>query len=254
MLHTTTFWPAKRTMGKAFTLIELLVVLAIIALLIALLMPALRTARENTNRVVCASNHRQIATGISAYQADNNGTNIYFESLYPNQIGIDYQGVVQYDLKDDLEQYAGGPEIWFCPTDNLTPDDKYYWNNPDWGGPNWYRTSGYYLIGSFETVLRTYWNQCCFVHRPVPPFPTNDAIKSVDELEIPDQTPLVTDRSELDNGIWKAAHCFGRYSSGCSDTQPAGTNTAYFDGHAAWTEFNAWDKNIDLYGLTFIYY
>ena len=58
---------------KGFTLIELLVVVAIIAVLIAILLPSLSKAREQTRRVVCASNLRQMGIAMRMYADDENG-------------------------------------------------------------------------------------------------------------------------------------------------------------------------------------
>ena len=90
---------------QAFTLIELLVVIAVIALLLAILIPVLRSAREQAQRVVCLSNLRQLTLAWILYADDNDGKIVY--------------GGVGWDRMNDGRQAVRG---WLGMSDLLDED------------------------------------------------------------------------------------------------------------------------------------
>jgi len=107
---------------NAFTLVELLVVIGVTALLVGLLMPALQSARESARRTQCASNLRQIATGIIAYAQDHSGW-LPGAGGEPQQPWdwIYWTAVPPYDdfRNGPIAHYAGGdPAVFRCPSDD----------------------------------------------------------------------------------------------------------------------------------------
>lgn len=62
-----------RRIGKGFTLIELLTVIAVIAVLAGILFPVIQSGITSSRKSKCASNLRQIYTGMAMYANEHNG-------------------------------------------------------------------------------------------------------------------------------------------------------------------------------------
>lgn len=111
---------------RAFTLIELLVVIAIIALLMALLLPAIQKVREAANKMLCASNLRQLSTAAHNYHNDhsklppgyygavraNGGTTLPVDFNRGPNIGI-LAILLPYLEQDNLFKQLATPQMTF---------------------------------------------------------------------------------------------------------------------------------------------
>jgi len=114
-----------------FTLIELLVVVTIIALLIAILLPAMKQARRAAQRTVCASNQRQIYTGLIAYAADHTGFYPVNRNQHPLDIGAVYASLNadNVDARVPYRRYVGDTGVFLDPSldaPELAPDEFIY--------------------------------------------------------------------------------------------------------------------------------
>ena len=107
---------------RAFTLVELLVVIGIIAILIAIIMPALNRAREQSRRVRCLSNMRQLTYAWLMYANDNKGK-LCGSNTPPMGSRGEYNWVTQEGGRDTrasiefgvLYKYINSIEAYHCP-------------------------------------------------------------------------------------------------------------------------------------------
>jgi prepilin-type N-terminal cleavage/methylation domain-containing protein/prepilin-type processing-associated H-X9-DG protein len=104
---------------QGFTLIELLVVIAIIAILAAILFPVFAKAREKARQSSCASNVRQISTGLNMYYQDYDeqlpgGAAVHWNGT-PNANGVPIIG----GFVDPIAPYLKNTQIFSCPSDGV---------------------------------------------------------------------------------------------------------------------------------------
>ncbi|MEI8341913.1 MAG: type II secretion system protein [Verrucomicrobiota bacterium] len=138
---------------RAFTLIELLTVIAIIAVLAALLFPAIKSARESANRVMCASNLKQLAAAGLMYIADHDGMafanwmdlndlpnggmmNYIYPNADPNNWPPNgtYEGTVvacpsrQRGVTKKLPVYGGGTKDFYLGAETYQDGGNNFWD------------------------------------------------------------------------------------------------------------------------------
>jgi len=112
-----------------FTLVEILVVIAIIALLLAITTPALQKCRQHAKAVVCASNIKQLSTGLFVYNIEHGSFPYGIDTVTNRKPAGGYPGTGSRDKTgwwwfNDLIEYnrrdkgKGTPAL--CPSKRLS--------------------------------------------------------------------------------------------------------------------------------------
>ena len=152
-----------KTNRPAFTLIELLVVIAIIALLVTLLVPALQEAKRHARVVLCTTNQRAYAMGLTAYSAEDDANqypqNTAWTIHFPWMRNSGFPPVHEW-LDYYLEMVCGGSgDIMWCPLDrDLRPGPKatYYWDMDKYTDPRYGDVFNVYHAGEgywIDTII-----------------------------------------------------------------------------------------------------
>jgi len=110
-----------------FTLVELLVVISITALLLAILLPSLGNSRQQTKAILCGSNIKQLALGLTMYETENETFPYGFhDSLtappggYPGYIQCDRTGWWWFNHTTDYSmENPDKSSILLCPSKKI---------------------------------------------------------------------------------------------------------------------------------------
>jgi prepilin-type N-terminal cleavage/methylation domain-containing protein len=232
------FGAKKRT--EAFTLIELLVVIAIIALLLAIIMPALRRAKDQSLKVVCSNNLKQIGIGMHIYGVDNDG-------LLPVNIKGNWVWDLSHSTSDFIMKATGkNKDIFYCPAD-YTKDGKnrdVCWN---FDVLNNFSVTGYFWMMVHDPPLtynplntsdtpRKYWLKTFNERQPAAKDLVTDATLSAG-------TP--PDFLHVHGGLWSPPNYIEDRTNHVRGDKADGGNVLYLDEHVQWRPFSEMRLRVD---------
>jgi prepilin-type N-terminal cleavage/methylation domain-containing protein/prepilin-type processing-associated H-X9-DG protein len=220
--------PTSHRPPNGFTLVELLVVIGIIAALLGVLLPALAAARESARKTTCASNLRQLTTGMLMYANDNVGYVPIWKFEFRDP-GTDPGFVTVADPPGQFFEngliwpYIQNENVFLCPdqTDQTTNLYGFVWGLP---------TRFSYVING---------NPIYSLYKPPPNTNETHPLK-ITSIQPNTNTVLMlceespTDNSYNDNSVVLPFYPYQPGGDSLGAVHNGGGNLSFYDGHVEW--------------------
>jgi prepilin-type N-terminal cleavage/methylation domain-containing protein/prepilin-type processing-associated H-X9-DG protein len=266
------------TIRKAFTLVELLVVVSIIALLISILLPALNTAREVTEKTICATNLRSITAAVLQYAADHDG--ILMPAVIEPGAGGDFDATG--DIYSNIlvrEEYVTAPNanngldegtqgsLFRCPEGLVGENVRYLpaegpHTTPDHFSftylPGEADESGATLIG--EVAVPTWYMLAAGNHpnwsfRHVSRADRWDSLHNISAVRAPGRQVVVSETPSLNATPpgWRPGRMAGRHAPFVNDGRDADANFGFFDGHVDSFTTRDWYEGMEVHNPEYMW-